>query len=64
MKFFKPGSMMQEHRQRIKRASMEQKNCWRSQHQIFENTLGLLRKFLNEVIYESALVICKRNLSR
>jgi hypothetical protein len=40
MKFFKPRSMMQEHRQHIKRASVEAETAGQASAQIFENTLG------------------------
>jgi hypothetical protein len=40
MKFFKPGSMMQEH---LKRASAEAKDSWTSASANFEITLKLMR---------------------
>jgi hypothetical protein len=43
MKFFKRGSMMQEHHRLIKRASAEAEDSWTSSTN-FENALGLLRK--------------------
>jgi hypothetical protein len=44
MKIFKPRSMMQEHRQLIKRASVEAERQLDSASTNFENTLILLRK--------------------
>jgi hypothetical protein len=42
MKVFKPGSMMQEHRKYIKRASAEAEDSWKASNTNFENTLEML----------------------
>jgi hypothetical protein len=44
MKFFKRGSMMQEHHQHIKRASAEEKDNWTSASTNFEITLEVVAR--------------------
>jgi hypothetical protein len=58
MKIFKPRSMMQEHRQHIKRASAEGGRQLDKPARNFENTLGIVAQVFNEAIYEGALVYC------
>jgi hypothetical protein len=57
MKVFKPRSMMQEHRQHIKRASVKRKTAGQASTN-FENTLGLLRKSLMKPFMKAHFVYC------